>query len=133
MSGSVTRFLLPLLFSLLCACSMFESSAVKVSQQQLLERLAAQEDMLLLDVRTPGEYSEGYIGNAINIDHRQVEDRLSEIVAYKNQTVIVYCYSGIRAGMVEALLIEKGFSTVQHLEGDWSGWQAAGLAISKPE
>ena len=133
MNQPVCRVLLVGLFGLLCACSLFESSAEKVSQQQLLERMAAHEDMLILDVRTRGEYSEGYIGNAINIDHREVEERLAEIEAFKDKPVIVYCYSGMRAGMVEAKLVGHGFSKVQHLEGDWSAWQAAGLAVAKPE
>ncbi len=133
MPRSVTRSLSMLLFSLLCACTMLESSAVKVSQQQLLERMAAHEDMLILDVRTPGEYSEGYIGNALNIDHRDIDARLAEIAAFKNKPVIVYCYSGMRAGVVEAKLIEHGFDQVQHLEGDWSAWKDAGLAATIPE
>ncbi|GAV20484.1 thiosulfate sulfurtransferase PspE precursor [Mariprofundus micogutta] len=133
MNQSASGFLLIGLFSLLCACTLFESSAEKVSQQQLLERMAAQEEMLILDVRTPGEYSEGYIGNAINIDHREIEERLAEITAFKNKPVIVYCYSGMRAGMVEAKLIEHGFTQVQHLDGDWSAWQDAGLASTKPK
>ena len=129
-----TRYIsIALLFSLLAACTMLPSDAEKVTQQQLLERIAAQEDMLILDVRTTGEYSEGYIGNAINIDHRNVEDRLSEIAAYKNKAVVVYCYSGMRAGRVESMLAEKGFTKIQHLKGDWSAWKDAGLAVTMPE
>jgi len=122
---------IPLLFALLAACSLQVNNAEKVTQQQLLERIAAQEEMLILDVRSPGEYSEGYIGNALNIDHREVESRLNEIIAFKDKPVIVYCYSGIRAGRVESMLAEKGFSKVQHLEGDWSGWNSAGLAATR--
>jgi len=133
MPRSVTRLLSMVLFGLLCACTMLESSAVIVSQQQLLERMAAHEEMLILDVRTPGEYSEGYIGNALNIDHRAIDERISEIAAFKNKPVIVYCYSGMRAGLVEAKLIEHGFSKIQHLEGDWSAWKDAGLAVTMPE
>jgi len=130
----VTRHLsIALLFSLLAACTLQANNAEKVTQQQLLERIAAQEDMLILDVRTPGEYSEGYIANAINIDHREVESRLNEIIPFKDKAVVVYCYSGMRAGRVESMLAEKGFSKIQHLEGDWSAWQSSGLAVTLPK
>jgi len=132
MPRSCFRLLSITLMSLLCACSLFESSAVKVTQQQLLARMAAHEEMLILDVRTAGEYSKGYIGNALNIDHREIAEHLTEIIAFKDKPVVVYCYSGMRAGLVEAKLIDRGFSKVQHLDGDWSAWQVAGLAVTMP-
>ncbi len=113
--------LIPLLL-LLAACSAFDSSAPVISQQELLQRIEAKADMLVLDVRTPGEFSEGHIPGAFHIDHREIEARIKEIDSFRNKPVVVYCYSGIRAGMVESRLIEQGFTQVQHLKGDWSEW-----------
>ncbi len=84
----------------------------------------AKTDMLILDVRTPKEYGEGHIPGAFHIDHREIESRIGEIEAYRHKPVIVYCYSGMRAGTVESYLIEQGFSQVKHLKGDWQAWTA---------
>ncbi|NWF35323.1 rhodanese-like domain-containing protein [Mariprofundus sp. KV] len=120
------------ILSLLAACS-FDSGAGSITQQQLLKRLSEGEKTLILDVRTGGEYAQGYIPGAMHIDHREIESRIHEIKTYKDKTVVVYCLTGMRASMVEANLIEAGFSKVFHLQGDWSGWQAAGLPFTEPK
>ena len=115
------------LFFLLSACSAFDSSASAISQQELLLRIEAKSDMLILDVRTLGEFSEGHIPGAFHIDHREIESRIKELDSFRNKPIVVYCYTGMRAGMVESYLIEQGFTQVKHLEGDWSAWESKNL------
>lgn len=103
---------------------MFDSDAPAISQQQLLQQIEQKSDILILDVRTPGEFKDGHIPGAYLIDHREIESRIKEIEAYKNKPVIIYCYSGVRAGMVESYLLEQGFTRIRHLEGDWSAWES---------
>jgi rhodanese-related sulfurtransferase len=112
---------------LLAACSVFDSGVPLISQQELLQQIEAKSDMLILDVRTSDEFRSGHIPGAYHIDHRDIESRINEIEPYRNRPVIVYCYSGIRAGIVESYLIEQGFSRIRHLEGDWSAWESNAL------
>lgn len=83
--------------------------------------------MLILDVRTTGEFNDGHIPGAYHIDHLEIGRRIKEIESFRDKPVIVYCYSGVRAGIVESYLIEHGFTQVKHLKGDWSEWKAKGL------
>jgi len=127
MNGMMTRrhsLLLPILLLsiLIASCSAFGSDAPAISQQELLQQMEQKADLLILDVRTPGEFSDGHLPKAYNIDHRSIESRIKEIEPYRNKPVIVYCYSGVRAGKVETYLIEQGFTQIKHLEGDWSAW-----------
>ena len=114
------------------ACS-FDSGAGSITQKQLLNLISKGETVLILDVRTTGEYAQGYIPGAKHIDHREIEGRMHEINTYKDKKIVVYCLTGMRASMVEANLIEAGFSKVFHLQGDWSAWREAGLAFRKAE
>jgi len=116
-----------LLPAVIAACSAFDSSAPVMNQQELMRQIKAGTDILILDVRTSGEYSDGHIPGAYHIDHREIASRLKEIEPYRHKPVVVYCLSGMRAGMVESFLMEKGFQKVRHLQGDWSSWKAAGL------
>jgi len=95
-----------------------------MTPQELLQRIGTKADILILDVRTPGEFRNGHIPGAYHLDHRQVESRISEIEPYRNRPVVVYCLSGIRAGIVESYLVEQGFTQVNHLQGDWSAWES---------
>lgn len=125
--SKLLNLLLPL--TLLIGCS-FESDAALMSQQQLLDAINAGEHILILDVRTPGEFEEGHIPGATHIDHRDIDARLHEIDSYKESAVVVYCLSGMRAAMVESTLIDAGFRQVFHLQGDWSSWREADLPYS---
>lgn len=124
--------LLLLIMLQLSSCSL-DSNAVKITQQELLELINSGEKMLLIDVRTTGEYRKGFIANATHIDHREINLRMNEINNYRESPVVVYCLSGIRAAMVESTLIEAGFKQVLHLKGDWSAWQEASLPVTRPE
>ncbi len=45
--------------------------------------------------------------------------------------MIVYCEYGVRAGLAADVLREAGFSRIEHLEGDMSGWCERGLPIEQ--
>jgi len=68
------------------------------------------KESLLLDVRTPEEFSEGSIENAINIPVDELESRIGEI---KNEKpIVVFCRSGNRSSRAKKILEEKGFTNV---------------------
>ncbi|MCW8832783.1 MAG: rhodanese-like domain-containing protein [Colwellia sp.] len=110
--------------------AVFAGETAKISQQELLTALdKGAENLVVLDVRSEGEYQHGHIAGAINISHDKVEESLSQLTQYKNSTVVVYCRSGRRAGIAEAILAKNGFSDLRHLTGDMNGWVAAKLPV----
>lgn len=90
-----------------------------------------QGEALIIDVRSPGEYAEGHVPNAINIPHSDIDSHLSKLDGYKNKDIVIYCRSGKRAGIAEGILSEKGFTQIYHLKGDMNGWKAANMKIEK--
>ena len=90
-----------------------------------------QGEALIIDVRSPGEYAEGHVPNAINIPHNDIDSHLSKLDGYKNKDIVIYCRSGKRAGIAEGILSEKGFTQIYHLKGDMNGWKAANMKIAK--
>ena len=108
------------------------ASAIDVSQTALLARIDAGEEMLILDVRRPDEYASGHVPGAVNIPHTELVDRLAQTDAFRDKPVVLYCERGGRAGRAADILLEAGYRSVQHLEGDMSGWRAAGLTSETP-
>ncbi len=85
---------------------------------------------LLLDVRTPDEFNEGHIMEAVNInfydkDFAQQVEKLD-----KMKPIYVYCRSGRRSGKTKDLLHEKGFTEVYNLKGGILSWKKAGYKIT---
>lgn len=86
-------------------------------------------DLLLLDVRTPDEYREGHLKNAVLIPIQELPERIGEIAGYKEKEVIVYCAVGGRSSKASAMLKEKGFQKVYNMNGGIRAWGGAGYEV----
>ncbi len=101
----------------------------ETADPQQFAALLAKGDVLLLDVRTPGEVARGAIAGATNIDINDpaFESRIRKM--QKDKTILVYCAVGSRSATAAPMLIDAGFKHVVHLGGGIIGWQRAGLPV----
>ena len=86
-------------------------------------------DVITLDVRTPGEFMEGHIAGAINID---VEGSSfdSEIANLdKSKSYAVYCRSGRRSLIAVDKMSAAGFEKLSNLNTGINDWIANGLPL----
>ena len=105
--------------------------SAEIPASELLAGIAANEAPLILDVRTPEEFARGHVPGARNIAIDELALRIDEISDHRADEVVVYCERGPRALRASGLLADAGFASVRHLEGDMSGWRAAGLPTDK--
>jgi len=90
------------------------------------------EEIILLDVRTEGEYNAEYIPGAINIPLSDLENRIDELDSSK--AIIVYCKSGSRSRTASETLAQRGF-IVYNMEGGINAWKekfATSTSTPKP-
>jgi rhodanese-related sulfurtransferase len=90
------------------------------------EKAVKDSTVQLLDVRTPGEYKEGFIKGAINADW-QNENVFTAAAKKLDKTkpVYLYCLSGVRSGKAADWLSANGFTKTINLEGGIKAWKAA--------
>ena len=86
------------------------------------EKKMTQPDVQLVDVRTPEEFSQGHIENAVNIDFMADDFDAKVANLDKEKPVMVYCKSGGRSAKASARLKELGFKTITDLEGGITNW-----------
>ncbi len=71
---------------------------------------------VVVDVRTPGEYSDDHLAQAVNVPVDQLPSQLAEIDklvdGHKDRPIVVYCASGHRAGKAKQELETAGYSHV---------------------
>jgi len=99
------------------ACSAQDSGVKNLSQADLENKLQ-EENVVLIDVRTPGEVASGYIPEAdffIDIKGSDFDQKISELDTTK--TYVLYCRSGARSGRAASALVKKGFKDVYNLQG----------------
>ncbi len=94
-------------------------------------KLVAKNEVVVLDVRTPGEFAAGHIAGATNIDFQagDFSDRLAKLD--REKTYLVHCAVGGRSTKALAQLSKLGFKHVVHLDGGLKAWQAAGNPVGK--
>lgn len=109
----------------LAACSnkQFPQSGASIQTEQL-RSLTARPNVTLIDVRTEGEYKEGHIPGAIQLDVLQETQFLQQIQALDpKKPYVLYCRSGRRSNQAMDLMQKQGFKKVVHLEGGFEGWK----------
>ncbi len=62
----------------------------RISQGDLLHSMEANTAPLILDVRTPEEFSNEHLPSAVNIPHTDLLDRLSEIRSSQHTSIVVH-------------------------------------------
>lgn len=82
------------------------------------------ENIVILDVRTPGETAEGMIEGAIEIDYRGSEfaEKINQLD--KEKTYLVYCKSGGRSGQACQMMKKAGFREFYNLDGGYTAWSS---------
>lgn len=97
--------------------SNYINKDIEEAHQMLTEN---PEQIILLDVRTEGEYNAEYIPGAINIPLSDLENRLGELD--KSKMIIVYCKSDSRSITASETLAQHGF-IVYNMEGGINAWK----------
>ncbi|MGV8979984.1 rhodanese-like domain-containing protein [Clostridium sp.] len=81
----------------------------KISEKTFVEKVKANEDMFILDIRQADVYAKGHIKGAVNAPWgTAISDNLDKLP--KEKTIMVYCYTGQTAGQTVALLNMAGFN-----------------------
>ena len=70
------------------------------------------EGALLIDTRTPGEFSNGHVTGAINIPYDIIGRTIGQHETDPSKVIIVYCRSGSRSSHAKRYLIEAGYTNV---------------------
>jgi len=80
------------------------------------------QEILFIDARNSGQYAEGHISGAINIEWRQTLSRMDEIPT--DQPVVIYCETGLLSSKAQFMLRLAGYENVKVLWGGYLVWSA---------
>ena len=107
------------------------SSSASVTNQGAADfaKTITDSSVVVLDVRTPGEFMAGHIANAINIDVEGMQFNADVSKLDKTKTYAVYCHSGRRSGIATSEMSKLGFSKLFNLDGGIGAWSAAGQQL----
>ena len=111
---------------ILTGCSSSGSNDLSASEFQTK---AQEMGVITLDVRTPSEFMEGHLVNAINIDAEN-PSYVTEIEKLdKEATYAVYCRSGRRSAIAVQTMKDAGFKNLFNMKAGAEEWSAEGLPL----
>lgn len=74
------------------------------------------EGAFLVDVRTPGEFSQGHVKGSVNIPLDTIPNQMDQFKS--KQQIVVFCRSGGRSSQAKSFLEQNGFTNVVN-GGTW--------------
>ena len=103
-----------------------KSKAPHISSQQLAGYQSANDDFVLLDIRTEAEYEAGHIRGARWFPRGKLEYYIQEVIKDPNSRIVLYCRTGGRSALATLTLMDMGYTNVVDLEGGFKEWVAEG-------
>jgi rhodanese-related sulfurtransferase len=94
-----------------------------ISTDEAISMMASEKDYIILDVRTPEEFSENRIKGAINVPNETIGTDAIPELPDKNQLILVYCRSGRRSKEAAEKLVRLGYTNIVEFGGinTWTG------------
>lgn len=94
-----------------------------ITMEDAATLLEAENDYIILDVRTEQEYFTGHIPGAMCIPNETIDETVAELLPDKEHVIFVYCRSGNRSKEASEKLANLGYTNVVEIGGvkDWPG------------
>ncbi len=103
--------------------SQNSSDRTKTINAEEFKKIASNENIVILDVRTQKEYAEGHIKDAVNIDYFDPNFKNSIAKLDKDKIYLVYCKVGIRGSKACKILNDLEFQSIYNLKGGNDEWK----------
>ena len=111
---------------LLTACGQakendWEAAYMNITAEEAKQIMDSEDGYIILDARTQEEYDQGHIPGAIVISHEEIAEKAEDVLADKDQLILVYCRSGRRSKIAAEALVELGYTNIKEFGGiiDW--------------
>jgi thioredoxin 1 len=105
-------------------------TAVDISVEEVAALVTEHADLLILDVRTSGEWDGGHMEDAAWIDFLEDDFSTEASRIAKDRPLLIYCAAGGRSANAMKALARSGFTHLYNLEGGFYAWQDAGKVVS---
>ena len=111
-----------------CAAPAEEITYRQINMDDAITMMEEESGYIILDVRTPEEFTEKHIPGAINIPNETIRTAEIPELPDKDQLILVYCRSGNRSKQASEKLATLGYTNIVEFGGinDWPGETISG-------
>ena len=102
---------------------------MEATVDQTLERLKANPQAKLVDVREDHEWEAAHAAGSIHLGKGVIERDVELTIPDKQTEIILYCGGGFRSALAADALQHMGYTNVFSMAGGWRAWKEAGAKI----
>ncbi len=110
-----------------------QAQSVLLPADEFEQKMKQSSNYIILDVRTAGEYNNGHLDGATNLDVRNENFAQNIKVINKKKPIFLHCLSGGRSATAAKILVQEGFTEIYELQGGMAKWLAANKPTVKSE
>jgi rhodanese-related sulfurtransferase len=103
----------------------------EVSVAEARERLKANPEVKLIDVREDKEWAQAHAKGAEHMGRGVIERDIEHKFPDKETELILYCGGGFRSALATDNLQRMGYANIYSMAGGWKAWQEADAPIEE--
>jgi rhodanese-related sulfurtransferase len=101
----------------------------EVTVAETRERLSANSNAKLIDVREDNEWNAAHAAGAIHLGKGIIERDIEVTAPDKSAELILYCGGGYRSALAADVLQQMGYTNVWSMAGGWKAWKESGAPV----
>jgi rhodanese-related sulfurtransferase len=106
-----------------------KSRIKEVTVGETRDRLTANPEAKLIDVREDNEWDAAHAAGAIHLGKGIIERDIETTVPDKSTELILYCGGGYRSALAADVLQTMGYTSVFSMAGGWKAWKESGAPV----
>ena len=103
----------------------------EVTVAETRERLAADRNVKLIDVREDNEWQAAHAQGAEHMGKGIIERDVEATAPDKSTELILYCGGGYRSALAADVLQQMGYTNVFSMAGGWKAWKDSGAPVEE--
>ncbi len=125
----MSRYLLIIAIQFFAAYTFGQAEHFKQLSSDELSNILSKDNITLIDVRTPGEYGNGHLTDAGQINYYAFDFKKKLLLLPRDEPVYIYCNTGYRSRKAAEILVKNGYEEVYNLEHGIMEWNLHDLPI----
>jgi rhodanese-related sulfurtransferase len=102
----------------------------EVTVEETKQRMKANADARLIDVREDNEWEASHAAGAEHLGKGIIERDIEATVPDKSTELILYCGGGFRSALAADVLQTMGYTNVFSMAGGWKAWKDSGGEVA---
>ncbi len=97
-------------------------NVASITAEEAAELIRTNKNLVIIDVRSPGEFASGHIQGAKNIPLTEMPRKTKALDKFQGKPLLVHCQSGSRSARAIPIMLKHNLGPIYHMNRGLAGW-----------